>query len=63
MGGIYIQKSLKSSGNYTQTQTIKPKKDKTFIEWKKYPDKQELKKFLNNYIQRKGKFIHNPQLI
>ena len=39
----------------------KTKKDKTFIEWKKYPDKQELKKFLNNYIQRKGgKFIHNP---
>tara|TARA_R100001440_G_scaffold36955_2_gene56143 strand:+ start:6357 stop:6989 length:633 start_codon:yes stop_codon:yes gene_type:complete len=39
----------------------KTKKDKTFIEWKKYPDKQQLKKFLNNYIQRKGgRFIHNP---
>lgn len=39
----------------------KTKKDKTFIEWKKYPNKKEIKEFLINYKNRKGgKFIHNP---
>ena len=68
---VVVQKKINGRNNYSQEfeefwrlypdSDYKTKKDKTFLEWKKYPNKEEIKNFLINYKNRKGgKFIHNP---